>query len=92
MKRKGKQNPFFDDFQMRSMKLIRLSICIQNYRRYYNLSQAQMARICTLYGKPDNIKFTQTEIAKYENCKTVPTSPKFQILMNTLNINESVLQ
>jgi transcriptional regulator with XRE-family HTH domain len=92
MTRKGKQNPFFDDFQMRSMKLIRLSICIQNYRRHYNLSQREMADICTLYGEPVNVKFFQTEIANYENCKTVPTPPKFQVLMNTMNIDESVLQ
>ena len=91
MKRKGRQNPFFDDYAIQSAKLIRFSICIRIYRRQHNLSQTQMAHICTICGQPENIKFHQAEIANYENGKVAPTPPKFQILMKTMNINESVL-
>lgn len=91
MARKGSRNPIFDDYQMRSLKLIRFGMCVENYRRLHNLSQREMAEICTLYGESLNIKFYQTEIANYENYKTAPTLQKFQIIMKTMNIDESVL-
>lgn len=92
MKRKGRKvDPIFDNFMMVSPKQIELAIFIRQYRRIHELSQAEMAKICTLYGEPSGIKFTNFDISVYENCKTVPTTPKFQVLMNTMNITPQML-
>ena len=83
---KQNANPEFNDVRLISPKQVILAFHMTEYRRKYNLSQREMAEICSLYGEPSNIKFAQTEIAKYETYKTIPTPPKFQILMNTMNI------
>jgi hypothetical protein len=89
-KTKDKINPVFNDFRY-SRKQVIFSLYLNEYRRKYNLSLDQMAHVCTLYGKNKNIKFAGNEIYKYERCETVPTMPKFQVLMNTININENML-
>lgn len=72
-------------------KQIELAFYIRQYRRIHQLSQTQMANICTLYGKPHNVKFAVSEISEYENYKHMPTPPKFQILMNTMDLDPDVL-
>lgn len=86
-----KINPTFNDFIVVSRKQIELAIYIRQFRRIHNFSQQQMAELCTMYGKSAGIKFNFTEISKYENYKTIPTPPKFQILMNAMNIDSSML-
>lgn len=68
---------------------IELAFYIRNYRRIHELSQPEMAKICTLYGKSHNVKFAASEICAYENYKHMPTPPKFQILMNTMDLDPS---
>ena len=90
IKRK-KVNPIFDNFQVLSPKQVTFSCYMKMYRKKYNLSQAEMAEICSLYGEPHNIKFDFTEISRYENMKTIPTPHKFEVLMNVMNIDSSML-
>ena len=85
----GTYNSFFKEKKV-SPKLVILGFYITNYRRTHNISQRQMADICTLYGKPHNIKFSQVDIWNYERYRCAPTPPKFQVLMNALNIDESM--
>ena len=92
MKRKGRKvDPTFDNFIMVSPKQIELAIFIRQYRRIHELSQADMARICTFYGEPFGVKFTNVDISAYENYKSIPTTPKFQVLMNTMDITPQML-
>ena len=86
MTRKRNVNPEFDDVQILSPKQVLLSYYIIQYRKRFNLSQREMAEICSSYGKANNVKFAQREIGLYESYRTIPTPPKFQVLMNTLNI------
>ena len=78
-------NPTFDDFVVVSRKQVELAILVRQFRRIHNLSQKEMANICSLYGKPRNVIFSQTDICKYENYKTIPTPPKFTTLMNAMD-------
>lgn len=89
--RKNKVNPVFDEFFMVSPKQIELAIYIRQYRRIHQLSQTEMAKVCSLYGEPFGIKFTNFDISVYENCKHIPTPSKFQILMNTMDITPQML-
>jgi len=84
-------NPVFDNFRMISPKQVELAIYIRQYRKIHELSQCDMARICSIYGEPFGIKFIQQEIDRYENYKTVPTKAKFQVLMNTMDITPDML-
>lgn len=84
-------NPTFDNFMLISPKSVELAIYIRQFRRLHNLSQNEMAKICTLHGKKQGIKFTQRSICAYENYETIPTPPKFQILMNTMDITPDML-
>lgn len=84
-------NPTFDDFFVVSPKSIELAIYLRRFREIHNLSQVEMARLCTMYGRSMNIQFVASEIHKYEYCKTIPTPPKFQILMNTMDITPDML-
>jgi transcriptional regulator with XRE-family HTH domain len=88
---KERINPVFDNFVMLSPKQVELAIYIRQYRRIHELSQRDMAKVCSLYGEKKGIKFAQTEIACYENYKTIPTPAKFEILMNTMNITADML-
>lgn len=83
---KKNANPVFDDVRLLSPKQVLFAFYMTEYRRKYNLSQKEMAEICSLYGEPSHVKFTQNDISSYEIYKTIPTPPKFQILMNTMNI------
>lgn len=86
-----KSNPTFDDFIVVSRKQVELAIYIRQYRRIHQLSQAEMAKLCSLYGKPHNVSFTGADISYYENYKHIPTSHKFQVLMNTMDLDPAVL-
>ncbi len=89
--KRRKVNPIFDNFQVLSPKQVTFACYMKMYRKKYNLSQAEMAEICSLYGEPHKIKFAMSEISGYETMKTIPTMPKFQVLMNVLGINVSML-
>ena len=89
--RREKVNPIFDNFRMISPKQVELAIYIRQYRRIHELSQRDMAQLCTLYGKPHNVRFSQNDINNYENYKNIPTPSKFAALMNTMDITPSML-
>ena len=90
--RKGRKIPdVFNDFAYISPKQVTLSCYIKMYRQKYNISQQEMAKICSMYGEPHKVKFACCEIYNYENYKTIPSEPKFQILMNTLGITKNDL-
>lgn len=89
--RKETINPVFNDFMHISPKQVIFSMYIKNYRSRHNFSQAQMAKVCSLYGEPEGISFTIMEISHYENYKTIPTPAKFQVIMKTMDIDPSML-
>ena len=70
---------------------VELAFFIRNYRRIHELSQPQMAKICTLYGEPHNVKFSASDICGYENYKHMPTTLKFQVLLNTMDLDPTDL-
>ena len=80
------RSKFWGEFQMISNKQVELSVALNAFRRKYNMSQAELAHICTLYGEPHKIKFIQTEISRYERMATAPRAAKYQVLCNVLNI------
>ena len=84
------RNKFWGKFQLVSDRQIELALSINAYRKKYNISQKEMAHICTLYGKPHNVKFTQTQISSYETMKTAPRTVHYQILCNVLDINPTI--
>ena len=88
---KNKINPVFDNFIMVSPKQIELAIYIRQFRRIHQLSQQQMADLCSLYGEPYNVKFTNFNISVYENCRQIPRPVKFQVLLNTMDLTEDML-
>ena len=92
-KPRGNQNPiFFYDEQVKvSRKQVELAFYIRQFRRIHNLSQPEMARLCSLYGKDSGVRFFPSEIHEYENYRHAPTPPKFQILMNTMDITPEML-
>jgi len=81
------RNKFWGKFQYVSEKQIELAIGIRSYRRFYNLSQKEMANMCNLYGEQHGIKFYPNEIAAYERFERAPRQAKYQILCYVLNIN-----
>ena len=88
---KGKDK-FFNDCRSISPKQVELAICIRMYRRMNTMSQEEMAKICTLYGKSKNVKFTTHDISDYENYKRAPRAKKFQILLNTMKITPQTIE
>ena len=82
---KGRRQ-FWGDFQYISAKQYELSYCINNYRRKRNLSQVEFANVCNEFGKPYNVKFSHTEISKYERMTTAPRIKKYMVLCKVLNI------
>ena len=91
MPKKESINPVFGHFIKVSPTQVELAIYIRQFRRIHELSQSDMAKICSLYGEDKGVKFKQAEIGRYENYKTVPTPAKFEILMNTMNITQDML-
>jgi len=91
--RTGKRinNPVFNDFQMISPKQVMFSYYINLYRKKFNISQREMADVCSLYGKPHNVKITVQDICFYENYKRIPTPQKFQVIMDTMNLDPTCL-
>jgi hypothetical protein len=89
--RKYKTNPTFDDFIVVSRKQVELAIYIRQFRRIHQFSQQEMASLCTKFGEPSGIKFHWTEISCYENYKTIPRQNKFQILMNVMDLDPTML-
>lgn len=71
---------------------VELAFYIRNYRRIHELSQVQMAAICSCYGEPNNIRITPSDISCYENYNRMPTKGKFQVLLNTMDIEKSDLK
>ena len=63
---------------------IDFAIGMNEYRRKHNLSQAEMANICTLFGVSRGVKFAQTEISAYETLRTAPRPVKFQVLTDVI--------
>ena len=92
MRKRETINPVFKDFRVISPQSVELAIYIRSYRRMHEISQMEMAKICTIRGRRNNVSFTQNDIDRYEKYKNVPTPPKFQILMETMNITPSDLQ
>lgn len=84
-------DPVFNEFIVVSPKQVELAIYIRQFRKIHNLSQKEMAELCSLYGKDNNISFKSCEIWFYENYKRIPTKPKFQVLMNTMDITPDML-
>lgn len=83
---KGRSN-FWGDQYVVSKKQIELVLNITEYRRIHNISISEMAKICTLYGGSYGVKFTSSDICNYENLKSAPRKPKFQVLCNVLNMD-----
>ena len=67
-----------------SKKQVDFAHGIIDYRKTHNLSQKEMARICSLYGKTHGVKFAQTEISAYECLKKAPRKIKFEVLTNVI--------
>ena len=90
---KGRQNPFFfsgERIEVSPLQ-VELAICIRQYRRVHNITQDQMARICSIRGREAGIKFATSEIWTYENYRIAPTQPKFQVLMDVMGITPEIL-
>lgn len=85
------RNPVFNDFQMISPKQVMFSYYINLYRKKFNISQREMADVCSLYGKPHNVKVTAQDIYFYESYKRIPTPQKFQVIMDTMNLDPTCL-
>lgn len=79
---------FYNDIITVSRKQVELAICIRQYRRIHDLSQKQMAKICSIYAEPYGVKFANTEISNYENYRIRPSAKKFQILMSAMDIDK----
>ena len=75
-------NPTFNDLEIVSRKQVELAFFIRAFRRINNMSQKEMADLCSCYG----VHFDTMDISRYENYKAAPTMPKFQILMKTMHI------
>ena len=82
------RNNFWGKFQYISEKQIELVIGMRSYRKYYNMSQKEMAHICNLYGEPHGVVFTQTDISAYERFARTPRSAKYKVLCYVLNIKQ----
>ena len=81
------QNKHMMDFQVISRRQVELAINIRAYRCNHHLSQEQFARIATVYGSPQKIKFSGTEISKYEKYQTIPSEKKMFVLLAAMNID-----
>ena len=78
---------FWGKFQYVSNKQIDLAFAMYEYRRRFNMSQNELARICNLYGAMKKIKFTGSQIGTYERMETAPRADKYLVLCNVLHIN-----
>ena len=84
------RSKFYGEFKLVSIEMMRLALALNGYRREHHLSQKEMAHICNLFGSIQGVKFTQTEISKYELMKTAPREKKYRILCNILNIENAL--
>ena len=80
------RSEFWGKFQLVSDKQIELALSLNGYRKKFNLSQKDMAKICSLYGASQKIAFSAEQISSYETMKTAPRIAKYQVLCNVLNI------
>ena len=80
------RNSFWGEHQYISKRQEELSFQMISYRRRNNISQKEMARICTLFGAPYNVKFHPVEISNYECRKCAPRRAKYTVLCKLLNI------
>lgn len=77
------------EFKLVSFKQMRLALAINGYRREHQLSQKEMAHICSLFGEPNGVKFFEAEISQYELMNRAPRKKKYDVLCNVLNLNNS---
>ena len=78
-----KSNKYMCDYQVVSRRQIEFGIFIRNYRRAYNLSQAEFAKLCSIYG---NKRITSASISNWENFTDVPTVKNMNIVLDTMHI------
>lgn len=81
------QNKHMMDFQIISRRQVELAINIRAYRGNHNLSQSQFAKIATVYGAPQKIKFSVTDISRYENYQTIPSEKKMFVLLAAMDLD-----
>ena len=86
-----KRNSYMTDFQVLSRRQIELAINIRAYRGNHNLSQLQFAKIATVFGLPQKIKFGRAEISNYENYKIIPSEKKMFVLLAAMNLTQEDL-
>ena len=82
------RNDLFNDTIVVSRKQVELAIYLRNYRRMHELSQVEMAGLCSIYAEPYHVKITSQEISDFENYRKKPSRKKFQILLNTMDLND----
>ena len=77
-----------NDFAIMSRRQVEFGIYIRNYRRVYNLSQAEFAKLCSLYGKK---KITPQSVGFWENFSRVPSEENMNIALNVMHISKDKL-
>lgn len=82
-----RQNKHMMDFQILSRRQVELAINLRAYRGNHRLSQQQFARIATVYGTTQKVKFNAQEISRYENYQTIPSEKKMFVLLAAMNID-----
>lgn len=73
-----------------SDKQMQFAFALNEYRRSHNITLEQMARICSLYGEPQGVKFHFTELSCYELLKKAPSKSKYDVLCMVLNANNNL--
>ena len=81
------RNEHMMDFQVVSRRQVELAINMREYRKEHDLSQVQFAKIATIYGVYQKVKFTHWEISKYENFKTIPSEKKMFVLLAAMGMD-----
>ena len=80
------KNQYMTDFTVVSRRQVELAIEIRAYRNRHGISMLQTAKIASAYGDPYKVKFSATEISKYERFITIPSEKKMNALLNMIGL------
>lgn len=83
----NRRNKYMSEFQVLNPQQVILSYYMTSYRKSAGLSAAQFARIASIYGKQDNVKFRPGDISSYESFKRVPSEKSMMVILKVLKIS-----
>ena len=76
------------DYMTVSRRQIEFGVCIRNYRRVNNLSQADFAELCSILGKKN---ITCATISTWENFTRAPSEKNMNIALSVMHITKEYL-